>query len=136
MTPEQRAEVIAYWRRALEAQQEMQVLLERQFFRAAVSRAYYAAYYATSALLLARGQDYSRHSAIIAAVHRDLVKTGQMSVATARWLNNLFALRTRGDYDVVEPVSEIEAAEALTQARAYVLALGELLRQSGITIDG
>ena len=133
MTPNS-AEVIAHGG-ALEAQQEMQVPLSGSSSRRGLARLL-CGLLCHLGVLLARGQDYSRHSAIIAAVHRDLVKTGQMSVATARWLNNLFALRTRGDYDVVEPVSEIEAAEALTQARAYVLALGELLRQSGITIDG
>ena len=42
----------------------------------AVSRAYYAAFYAVSARFARDGKLFSRHSAVEAAVHRDLVKPG------------------------------------------------------------
>ncbi len=40
---------------------------------AAASRAYYAAFYAVSAMLALEGKTFSRHSALEVAVHRDLV---------------------------------------------------------------
>ena len=46
---------------------------------AAASRAYYAAFYAVSALLALGGRTFKKHSALEAAVHRDLVKPGLFS---------------------------------------------------------
>ena len=43
---------------------------------AAASRAYYAAFYAVSASFALTDRFFRRHSAIEAAVHRDLVKGG------------------------------------------------------------
>jgi uncharacterized protein (UPF0332 family) len=40
---------------------------------AAASRAYYAAFYAVSALFAAEGKSFRKHSAVETAVHRDLV---------------------------------------------------------------
>ena len=46
-------------------------LLENEYHDIAVSRAYYAAFYASSALLLRAGIDPSKHSGVIAAIHRE-----------------------------------------------------------------
>ena len=43
---------------------------------AAGSRAYYAAFYAASARFALDGRQFSKHSAVHAAVHRDLVHLG------------------------------------------------------------
>lgn len=44
---------------------------------ASASRAYYAAFYAVSALFSAEGKSFRKHSAVEAAVHRDLVREGR-----------------------------------------------------------
>ncbi len=42
----------------------------------AINRAYYALFYAVSALLLEEGRRFSKHSGVRAAFNRDLVKPG------------------------------------------------------------
>ena len=51
------------------------------------SRAYYAAFYAASALLLNEGIDTSKHSGVIALVHQHFVKSGKLSKDQDRNLN-------------------------------------------------
>lgn len=70
------------WDRALEAFRAATLLLAHGGFDSAASRAYYAVVHATSALFALEGRTFSKHSALEAAVHRDLVKAG-------RWLADL-----------------------------------------------
>ncbi len=94
MTEEQaRTEVVRYWmgqaREALASAQAELAAGRRHF---AVNRVYYACFYSASAVLLRRGRTYVRHSALRAAVHRELVKTGRLDAA---WADSM-TLRTAG----------------------------------------
>ncbi len=66
---------LAFWDRAEKAQivarHDLQISPD-----AAASRAYYAAFYAVSALFALEGRTFRKHSALEAAVHHDLVKMG------------------------------------------------------------
>ena len=53
-------------------------LLDKGYYDIAASRAYYAAFYSASALLLKENLDTGKHSGVIALVHRDFVKTGKL----------------------------------------------------------
>lgn len=66
------------WDRAREAFRSAQLLVAHNGFDSAVSRAYYAAFHAVTALFALEGRTFTKHSALEAAVHRDLVKGGQM----------------------------------------------------------
>lgn len=65
---------------------------------AATSRAYYAAFYAVSALFALEEKTFSRHSALEAAVHRDLVKVNRWPTDLGEDYAFLLRLRTVGDY--------------------------------------
>ena len=49
-------------------------------FDAAASRAYYAGFHAVCALFALEGKQFSKHTAVRGAVHRELVRTGRWSV--------------------------------------------------------
>ena len=65
------------WDRAIDACRDAQILLANGGFDGAASRAYYAAFHAVTALFALEGRTYTKHSAVEAAVHRDLVKVGR-----------------------------------------------------------
>jgi len=75
-------------------------LLDKGYYDVSASRAYYAAFYAASALLLNEGIDTSKHSGVIALIHQHFVKSGKLSKEQGRNLNWLFELRSVGDYGV------------------------------------
>jgi uncharacterized protein (UPF0332 family) len=87
------------------------------------SRAYYAAFYAVSALFALEGKTFTKHAAVESAVHRDLVKTGRWPVERGKEYSFLFELRSTGDYGGAEHVSDEEAREALEAARRILQAV-------------
>lgn len=118
MTPE----VADYWQRALQALQTSEALASSDP-DASASRAYYAAFYAASALLAFQRQTFSKHTAVERAVHRDLVKPGVWPVeagAAFSWLANL---RYTGDYGGQDHVQPEEARTAVEKARLVIQAV-------------
>ncbi|HEY76024.1 MAG TPA: HEPN domain-containing protein [Thermoflexia bacterium] len=101
----------------------------------AASRAYYAAFYAATALLLEDGLEFRKHSGVIAAIHREYVRTGRLDKKYGKDLNWLFELRNIGDYGVIDHVSQKEAEKAIEVASGFLLAVRTLL-QGGTVKDG
>ncbi len=63
----------------------------------AASRAYYAAFYAVSARFVLEGKEFRKHSAVEAAVHRDLVKAGIWPTELGQGYSQLSETRSIGD---------------------------------------
>ena len=108
-------EASAFWTRALQALETTKNLVKIDA-DAAASRAYYAAFYAVSALFAFQGKTFTKHSALESAVHRDLVKPGKWSAGMGKGYSYLVRLRSTGDYGGGVHVSQEEAEEALAIA--------------------
>jgi uncharacterized protein (UPF0332 family) len=93
---------------------------------AAASRAYYAAFYAVSAMFAVQGVEFSKHSQVRAAVHRDLVKVGQWPPERGEDYSFLLRLRETGDYGGSTHVTPDEAAEAIAAAKRII----DLIREA------
>ncbi len=74
------SEIAANLERADDSMQAAKDLLEKGHYDIAASRAYYAAFYASSALLLGKDIDPSKHSGVISAIHREFVKSGKLAI--------------------------------------------------------
>jgi uncharacterized protein (UPF0332 family) len=64
----------------------------------AVNRAYYALFYAVSALLLQEGHRFRKHSGVRAAFNREIIRTGRIGRKFGDLYNELFDDRHAGDY--------------------------------------
>ena len=104
------------WDRALEALRAAETVLPTSA-DAAASRAYYAAFYGVSALFALQDISFSKHSAVEAAVHRDLVHTGDWDMELGAGYTKLRELRETGDYGGGEHVEPEDAKNALNTAR-------------------
>ena len=93
----------------------------------AISRAYYAMFYAAEAALLSRGVARSRHSGVIAAFNEYFVSTGLLPDIPARALPGAFDQRNQADYGN-EAVSEEQARVLLRDAERFVEAVDGLLK--------
>jgi uncharacterized protein (UPF0332 family) len=98
-------------------------LLAEGFPDFAASRAYYAMFYATEALLLSRDLSFSKHSAVIAAFGQRFVKTGVLEPSLHRYLLDAFDLRNLGDYGAIHAVDDADARQALENARVFCAAV-------------
>jgi uncharacterized protein len=85
----------------------------------AVSRSYYAAFYAATAARLVVGDPRGRHAGVVAAFGRYVVNDGGLDPHAGRCLRRLFQLRTDADYSVT-PV-EPEAADQAARDATYVV---------------
>jgi uncharacterized protein (UPF0332 family) len=115
-------EILDYWARAAQALRTAESLADRDP-DASSSRAYYAAFYAVSALLAFEQVSLSKHTAIERAVHRDLVKPGKWTVelgAAFSWLANL---RYTADYGGSQHVQTEDAELAVERARLILQAV-------------
>lgn len=64
----------------------------------AMSRVYYAAFYAVSALLLDRQFSFRKHSGVRAVFHREFIKPGFVPRKWGQFYDQIFEDRQEGDY--------------------------------------
>jgi len=92
---------------------------------ASASRAYYAAFYAVSAYFAVEGRTFTKHAAVEAAVHRDLVQSGLWEAHLGREYSRLVRLRRMGDYGVGQHVPPDQAELAVRSAASVLKAVSD-----------
>jgi uncharacterized protein (UPF0332 family) len=114
--------------RSREELEAAQLLADKGYSAQAVSRAYFATFYAAEAALLAIGETRSKHSGVISAFIHLLVRTGQVDEEIGRLLRSLFERRNQADYAPVGVPVE-EAAATIRDAERVVRAVEAWLAQ-------
>jgi uncharacterized protein len=95
------------------------LLAEAGFGAQAISRAYFAAFFAAEAALLLLGETRSKHSGVISAFGRRVVREGGLEESTGRLLRSLFERRNEADYGSPS-VTVGEAEGAVRDAEQFV----------------
>jgi uncharacterized protein (UPF0332 family) len=85
----------------------------------AISRAYYAAFYAAEQALATLGESRSKHSGVISTFARLVVREGGLDEEAGRLLRSLFERRNSADYDEA-PASKDDAVRAVQDAERCV----------------
>jgi uncharacterized protein (UPF0332 family) len=124
-----KAEVICYWwdqaRESLEA-------ARREFaagsYGFAVNRAYYALFYAASALLLEEGRKFKKHSGVRATFNKEIIKTGLMEKKHGDLYNELFDDRQLGDYVAFTKFDALYVRGKIEACEKFLTDLGPLLK--------
>ena len=129
MTPDYGQEIAANLERTEQSIQAAKDLAAKGYHDFAASRAYYAALYAATAVLLNDGLDFSKHSGVIASIHQRFVKTGKLSKEQGKDLNWLFEIRSVGDYGGMAHVSQQQAERAIQAAESFVSTIKSLLNR-------
>lgn len=94
----------------------------------AVSRAYFAAFYAAEAGLLLLGETRSKHSGVISLFAQRLAKPGEIDQEVGRLLRSLFDRRNEADY-AAPAVPPAEAEAAIADADRVVTAIEAWMRR-------
>lgn len=95
-------------------------LLLSEDYEDSVSRAYYAVYHMTQALLLTEGQKADTHKGTLTLFSLLFVKTGKFSKNSGKYLANLKDDRESGDYEVFSYVEREAAETAIEEAEAFL----------------
>jgi uncharacterized protein (UPF0332 family) len=111
------------------------LLAEGGFGAQAISRAYFGAFFAAEAALLFLGETRSKHSGVISAFGRRVVREGGLDESNGRYLRSLFERRNEADYG--SPSVSVEEAEtALRDGEMFVDAVASWIasqQQRGTT---
>lgn len=103
--------------------------LNNDYYGSACNRAYYAIFYAASALLYSKGISYGKHSAVIAAFRQHFVKTGEFKIEWSDIYEFIMTSRHIGDYDLDTHIEKDRAENAVTDAENFVEEVEQWLRK-------
>lgn len=106
--------------KAKESLAAAELLMSREYYSFAVSRAYYAMFYVAEACLASIGQSYSSHAAVQSAFGREFAKPEKLDPKFHRWLIDAQDLRNIGDYGVGTDVDEEQARKACSWAGEFI----------------
>ncbi len=127
----QHDEIALYMRRAWEMLEVAAHNSAGGYYGTAINRAYYAVFYAASALLVTQGLARSKHSGVIASFRQHFIKPGLMEVEYSRIYERLMDDRQLCDYDleaVIEPERTLADVE---DARRFLLRVEGYLHEGG-----
>jgi uncharacterized protein (UPF0332 family) len=124
-----KAEVEQYMRLADEDLVAAQDNLRLGHLRVAVSRAYYAMFYAATAVLGSRGLWRSKHQGLIAALGEHLVKPGVVEPRYGRILHDAFETRLDSDYAPHPDLHEDSARNVIGNAADFVQRMERVLEE-------
>ncbi len=114
------AEATALLREARQALHAADVLHQAELHGDAVTRAYYAMFYAARALLATRGVHPKTHGGVLQALGEHYVKPGLLPPDSAKAFGLALESRQRADYGSLTAFSRAQADEILESARAFV----------------
>ena len=118
------------WQRATRTLKTAELLLSSDC-ESAVSRAYYAAFHALTAVFALRGQTFSKHSALRAALHKDLINTGQWTAELGKDYDFLLESRETGDYGGIARVTDHDTRRAIEISKRILAACQSLQPELG-----
>ncbi|MFN8500051.1 MAG: HEPN domain-containing protein [Anaerolineae bacterium] len=127
-----RREVELYIQHAQSMLKVAQRNLEDAFYDSAVNRAYYAVFYATSALLATEQATPGKHSGVISLFRQHFIKTGRIEDEYSRIYGRLMDDRHVADYEVDEAIEADRAQADLNDAQQFVARIVAYLGQEGL----
>ena len=102
------------------------------YFGSACNRAYYAVFYAASALVYSKGMSFGKHSAVIAAFRQYFVKTGEFEKKWSDIYEFVMTSRNAGDYDLTVQISREQGSEVVSNAQGFVEEVEQWLRKHNL----
>lgn len=113
--------------RSNEALAVTKILLDNGYYGDSMSKAYYAMFYAASALLIQNNIVRHKHSSVISAIGQYFVKKKKLKAEFHQMLIAAFEDREMADYNVAWSASPEEADKRYSSARLFIDAAGKIL---------
>ena len=103
------------------------LLLDDDDYESAVSRTYYAMFYAAEAALLTENLASSSHKGVLSTFGERFIKTGRLPRDMGRELHRAFAKRQLGDYEYTFVITQADAEQLLASEQHFVAQVTEYL---------
>ena len=102
---------------------------QAQRFDFAINRAYYACFYAASAVMLQRGKQFVKHSGLRSAIHKDLVRPGHVAPEWGKVFDRAFEARQEADYLILFSFPSEQVEQVIQDSVGFVQVMRKLLSQ-------
>ena len=112
---------------AHQTMKEAKLMIDNEFWNAAINRMYYACYYATTALLLKHGIEAHTHNGVRQMLGLHFVRTSKLPVQLSNYYSNLFSKRHSGDYDIFMFFDKDTVETIYPQAHEFILTIHDLI---------
>lgn len=120
MLPDNRRDLMKYrLEMAEERLKSSKILLDAGSYKDSIGRSYYAMFTAVRALLAIDGQDFSKHSGVIAYFQKEYIKSGKIEKKYSKYISQAFQIRNNTDYADFFIVSAQDAQEQYERAREF-----------------
>ena len=106
-------------------------LLRLDRYRAAVNRAYYAIFSTTTAVLLTKQIERSRHSGVESAFIQDFIKTGIFEIEFGKIFNYIRKKMEESDYSSRIKIDRATAEKIVEDAEKFIKRMKEYLKEMG-----
>lgn len=117
--------------KARQALQDAHLLLDEGSAESSINRAYYAAFYVTSAALYLVGERPKTHAGVVDRFWVRFVQTGTFPVQIARSLRTALEARQQADYDFLGRFDAAAAADLLQDVERFIQATEVLIKDYG-----
>jgi len=116
--------------RAESALRSAKLLLEHGELEGAASRAYYAMFHATRAILFSKGLKAKTHKGTVSLFGEHIVKKGVLGEEYADALRKAFDLRQKSDYEIYAELDGKLVKEAVSNAEKLITKVKETIKIS------
>jgi uncharacterized protein (UPF0332 family) len=106
---------------------EVDLLMQNQLYNTALSRLYYACFYATTALLLSKGLTSKTHSGTAALLHQYFVRQEGFDTRKSAFFTRLMQQREKDDYSDYLIVDKSLVEKYIQPAKEYIGYITSLL---------
>jgi uncharacterized protein (UPF0332 family) len=113
----------SYKKRAQEELEAANLLLGSQLYAGAISRAYYACFYAMNYLLIYDGIETKTHKQLAVEFRKNYIKTGKLDRKYSRILDQLFNTRILSDYDATIELEQDKVVSLIKASEEFVSGL-------------
>ncbi|MBF8285858.1 MAG: hypothetical protein HW378_4773 [Anaerolineales bacterium] len=122
-------------KRAQENLRAAELEFNSEFYARAISTAYYAMFYAATGALASIGIQLAKHSGVASAFGEHFVRSGKIGGEFGHMLRQTMEDREESDYAAVPVVDRTLAQRHLDEARGFVSAVTQHLRQQGLKTE-
>ncbi|MEO6845278.1 MAG: HEPN domain-containing protein [Ginsengibacter sp.] len=113
--------------KAAQAIKEAKLLMENELNDTAMSRLYYAAFYAINALLAINGFNPKTHSGTKSIFNKEFILTGKIESRFSDFYSFLMAKRFEADYDDFVFIDEKKIQSVLEETEEFVAVINAMI---------
>lgn len=125
-----RSDIVAYRiERANSTIREVKDVGSIGYWNLAANRLYYAAYYASAALLIHNGIEATSHRGVIRMISASFVRRGIIPAEYSKLLGRLFTMRQSGDYEDLFDWDEDDVMPLIPKVEEYISFIEKLINK-------